>query len=245
MVNSQWPEWYSLQAYAPVPYNQGQLGSCTANAICGVLKMLDPARGTAATFEPSRLWVYSQEELKEDPGQPIEDRGADAADGCMVINQMGVCSEALMPYTMDAEGNVTDFGQEPSAAAVADAAEHKYPLFQNVPVELANVRHLVSQGEPVLLAFLVYPSFESQAVEETGQMPMPSAEEVAAGPIGGHEVVIIGYNATSLLVLNSWGASWGNAGLFEMPNQYLSGVAADGSPFVQQLLVLGQVPAHG
>jgi len=229
-------EWWSLAQYAPTPYNQGNLGSCTANAICALLKMINPDR----TFDPSRLWIYTQELLMENPGQPLADRGANAADGCTIVNRLGVCREELMPYTMDAALNVLDFGQMPSAAAIADAAEHKFGLFQNATLEplLGTIRALISQDIAVMMAFLVYPSFETA---EDGIIPMPSAAELAAGPIGGHMVLILGYGADRLQVLNSWGATWGQAGLFQLPNAYLEAVAPNGERLVSQLLIMGPV----
>src|SRR4051794_7883581 len=82
---------------------------------CGVGKPWPP------TFEPSRLFIYTNELEMEHPGQPIADDGAFANDGCSLVATTGVCCEALMPYVVDASGHVTDFGTLPSAAAYEDA----------------------------------------------------------------------------------------------------------------------------
>src|SRR5438874_1097000 len=79
--NKDIPLSYSLQSYCPIPYNQGNLGSCTA--ICGLIKMTsDPL--TNASFEPSRLQLYTAELMMEHPGEPLKDVGANAADGCLI-----------------------------------------------------------------------------------------------------------------------------------------------------------------
>lgn len=235
----------TLEAYCPKPYDQGALGSCTANAICHVLKMIDPQRGQPGAFEPSRLFIYTEELRMERPNQPIQDLGANAADGCAIINAIGVCPEADMPYLMDpVTKKVSNFGQYPSAQAYSNARLHKYPMFSNVTNNgpmLQTIQTLINQNEPVLLAFLVYPSFTGAEVLKTGQMTMPSASDLAAGIVGGHQVVVVGYDAQNLRILNSWGADWGQKGYFNMPISYLTGSAKDG-PFVMQLLTLAPIP---
>jgi hypothetical protein len=221
------------------PYDQAACGSCTANAIAHYIKMLDGS-------DPSRLWIYTMELEKEWPGQPLADNGANAADGCLVINQLGVCPEADFPYVVDPTTHaVTTFGQYPSQQAITDAAAHKYPLFTDVtnggPSRIQTIQSLINKDQPVLLAFLVYPSFESQAVATSGMMPMPSATDLAQGVIGGHEVLCVGYDAQNLHILNSWGPNWGLSGFFHMPIAYLTGSGASGQ-YVSQLLTMGPVP---
>ena len=82
-----YPPSFSLQSFCKTPYNQGHLGSCTANAICGLIKMTAPQ---ADTFDPSRLFLYTMELINEHPNQPLEDNGANAADGCLIIATTGI-----------------------------------------------------------------------------------------------------------------------------------------------------------
>ena len=124
---------YSLKNYCSTPYDQALLGSCTANAICGLIKMIDPQ------FSPSRLFIYTCELIQENPGQPIQDNGADAADGCMLLSTKGVCKESLMPYLTDSQGNVINFGEKPSSDAYADALNHIYKGFTDITVSLKDV----------------------------------------------------------------------------------------------------------
>ena len=73
-----------------------------------------------------------------------------------------------------------------------------------------------------MFGFTVYESFESQAVAQTGVMPMPQPNE---RKLGGHAVLAVGYDNTSrrMIVRNSWGAGWGQAGYFTMPYEYITG----------------------
>ena len=147
-----------------------------------------------------------------------------------------------MPYVCDANGNVSSFGGEPSSAAYANAALHKYPLFANVTgagALIDTIKQCVYAFTPVLMAFLVFRNIEQPNVTSTGHMAYPSPDDLAAGPIGGHEVVVVGWddNSLEIEILNSWGASWGDKGFLWMSQNYLNG-SYQGGPFVPQLLTL-------
>jgi hypothetical protein len=227
------PSSYSLQEYCPVPYDQGTLGSCTANAICSGLQMVDPNVNKITCFKPSRLFLYTCELILENGGI-IEDYGADAADGCRILETIGVCSENIMPY------DIKKFGSKPSASAYIDAKNHLYPScftdITNNGYLLSIIQNSISSNRPVLLAFLVFPSFMSQNVAKTGIMTMPSTEDIKNGPLGGHEVLCVGYDSQYLTILNSWGINWGLKGFFKMPLEYLN------KEYIHQLLSFIKIP---
>jgi C1A family cysteine protease len=66
----------------------------------------------------------------------------------------------------------------------------------------------------------VYESFESDAVAQSGVVPMPSSGEKV---LGGHCMLVVGYDASArvFIVRNSWGKSWGMKGYCTMPFEYL------------------------
>jgi C1A family cysteine protease len=74
---------------------------------------------------------------------------------------------------------------------------------------------------PFAFGFTVYESFESDAVAQTGIVPMPSSNEEV---LGGHAVLAVGYDdaSTSFIVRNSWGPNWGQKGYYQMPYGYLT-----------------------
>lgn len=236
----------TLKQYCPPAYNQAQLGSCTANAICHNLKMLDPNRGKPGAFEPSRNFLYSCEQILENPGQPLKDRGADAIDGCTIIRTVGICAESDYPYIVDpVSQRVTNALQIPTKQMYLAAAQHKYPI-QVVDVTnneslLATIQTLINQNTPVLMAFDVFAELESDECLKTGILKMPAAG-VSAVPLGGHEVLCIGYDPKYIHILNSWGTDWGQSGYFMMPIEYLSGRSTRAGPMVDQLLSLGPIP---
>jgi C1A family cysteine protease len=69
-------------------YDQGQLGSCTANAIAGALEF-DQRKQSLKTFTPSRLFIYYNERVME--GTVDSDSGAQIRDGIKSVGNIGAC----------------------------------------------------------------------------------------------------------------------------------------------------------
>jgi C1A family cysteine protease len=213
------PAQLDLKAKCPFVYDQGDIGSCTANAICMALLMLEANKA----FLPSRLYLYYKERLKELlPGEKISDSGADAADGLAILLTQGVCPEANWPYI------TTNCDVAPPAICDAEALQHKIHQIGTVAapgvtgVALVNaIAHSIQLGIPVMIGIEVYSSFESAATTATGNVSMPSWRDYY---LGGHEVLIVGYNDTTqrFLLINSWGKSWGQQGFFTLPYAYVT-----------------------
>lgn len=197
-------------------YDQGQIGSCTANA--GVLYRRWLAQKfpqySAKDQDLSRLFLYYQERALPWNKTTGEDSGASTRDVCIVTIKTGIPPSGDDPY------NVAKFDQAPSSEALADAAAYKAGAYHRVADTDTVISCLVS-GYPVLLGVTLYPSFEN--ISGDGVMPMPSPEDMSQGPIGGHEMVIHGYSSSrkALRLQNSWGASWGDGGHLWMPEAYL------------------------
>ena len=89
------PSEYDLRPSMPPVYDQGQLGSCTGNAIAGAMEYERDRQGLT-DFVPSRLFIYYNERALE--GTVSSDSGAVIRDGIKVVNREGVCPETLWPY---------------------------------------------------------------------------------------------------------------------------------------------------
>lgn len=206
------PPRVDLRGQCPAVYDQGSLGSCTANAIAGALQFDEMKQAEADAFTPSRLFIYYNERVIE--GTVEEDSGAMLRDGIKSVAKQGAPHETLWPY------QVAKFRDKPSAAAYRDAARHQALLYQRVPRTLEQMQGCLADGYPFVFGFSVYESFETAAVARTGVVPMPAPRESL---LGGHAVLAVGYdNATSRFVLrNSWGAGWGRSGYGTIPYDYL------------------------
>ncbi len=190
--------------------NQGQLGSCTANALAGDLEFLEKSAGRPAT-DLSRLFIYYNERAIE--GTASHDSGAQLRDGIKTLAQKGVCEETAWPYV------VARFAAKPPASCYREGLRHRIMSYHRI-VSLLEMKMCLAEGFPFVFGFTVYESFESPAVAKTGVLDLPKAKERA---LGGHAVMAVGYDdaAGRFLVRNSWGADWGMKGCFTMPYDYL------------------------
>jgi len=200
-----------LRASCPAVYNQGKLGSCTANAVGAAIEF-DRMLQKLPDFVPSRLFIYYNERVIE--GTVDFDSGAQLRDGIKTVASQGVCPESEWPY------DIEKFTQKPSAQAYKDAATDRAISYQSLVQDLSQMKGCLASGYPFIFGFTVYESFETLAVADSGHAPLPSSGE---RPIGGHAVMAVGYDDTEqwFLVRNSWGSRWGLDGYFTLPYAYL------------------------
>ena len=208
----QLPPEADLRAHMPPVYDQGQLGSCTANAIGGAMEYVRTRQGES-DFMPSRLFIYYNERVVE--GTTSSDSGAQIRDGIKVVNTEGVCPESSWPY------DITKFAARPTPDCYTSALTDLVLQYQAVQT-LADLKDALSSSLAVVFGFTVYESFESQQVASSGIVPLPQPNEKA---VGGHAVLAVGYSDPKgqVTVRNSWGSGWGDQGYFYMPYEYLTG----------------------
>ena len=208
-----------LTSSCPPVYDQGQIGSCTANAIAAAIEF-DRLKQKLPDLLPSRLFIYYNE--REMEGTVGSDSGAQIRDGIKSVAQQGVCPEQEWPY------DISKFTQKPPAQAYQDALSDRAVSYQRVIQDLTQLRGCLASGYPFVFGFTVYTSFESPEVAKTGHAPLPAAGEKT---IGGHAVMAVGYDDSKqwMIVRNSWGPGWGMSGYFTLPYAYLSqaSLAAD------------------
>ncbi|MGH9094447.1 MAG: C1 family peptidase [Acidimicrobiales bacterium] len=209
----------STQPDMPPVYDQGQLGSCTGNAIAGAVDF-DNHRQNHVFLTPSRLWVYYQERVIE--GTVDQDAGGQIRDGIKSVAHLGVCPETDWPY------DIATFAQTPPAKDYTDALGDRALTYQAVTQDLFALKSVLANGLPIVFGFTVYDSFESPEVASSGIAPMP---DPTSKVVGGHAVVLVGYNdaVDRFRVRNSWGTGWGQSGYFELPYLYVtsSSLASD------------------
>ena len=226
---------------APV-FDQGNLGSCTANAGAAFMWMLFYSLIEAGVLHQdavdfmksdtfSRLFLYYKErELEDKIG---EDSGAYMRDIGKALQKFGVCLEKDMPYI---ESNFTI---PPSEQAIINALKFKITAYRSI-ADLQGVKECMAlKQKPVLMGMNVYQGFEK--VGKDGIVPMPNAGEE---PKGGHAVLAVAYNDATwssglvksirscltgkpsitgyVVCQNSWGVNWGDKGFFRLPYEYFT-----------------------
>jgi C1A family cysteine protease len=226
------PSSVDLRAGLPAAYDQGKIGSCTANSIAGAFEFAQ-RKENLPDFMPSRLFIYYNERAME--GHVGTDSGAQIRDGLHSIAKQGVCPETDWPYVIaQADPTTGAFppgaveAEKPPAHCYAEAMKNRATGYQRLTQELGLLRGCLASGYPFVFGFTVYTSFESEQVAQTGVVPMPAPGEQV---LGGHAVLAVGYDDATqrFLVRNSWGTGWGQQGYFTMPYAYLTdtGLSSD------------------
>ena len=202
-----------LRPHCPPVYDQGELGSCTGNAIAAAIEFDRMRENLPYVFTPSRLFIYYNERVIE--GTVPSDSGAMIRDGIKSVAVQGVCPEVLWPY------DVNRFADKPSQDCYDSALKDRAVRYYRLVPTPNQLRACLSAGFPFVFGFSVYESFESDQVAQTGVVPMPRPGEAM---IGGHAVMAVGHDDASqrFTVRNSWGKAWGMEGYFTIPYAYLT-----------------------
>ena len=206
------PSSVDLRKHCPSVYDQGHLGSCTANALAAAFEF-DLKKEKKPDFMPSRLFIYYNERVLNNTVN--SDSGAYIRDGIKTMNNDGVCPEKEWPY------NIPKFTQKPSANCYKDALKNQIKSYQRLTNTLTQLQGCIAEGFPFVFGFTVYESFMTEQVAQTGKMPMPKPSEKV---MGGHAVLGVGYDNKKqvFIIRNSWGPSWGDKGYFYMPYAYIT-----------------------
>ena len=224
-----------VQWFSPIE-DQGQLGSCTANAGVGMVEYFE-RRAFGKHVDASRLFLYKATRnlmmQKGDSGAFLR-----TAMGALVL--FGVPPEEYWPY------NIANFDKEPTAFCYAFAQNYQAISYYRLdppgttPAQLLlQIKTNLAAGLPSMFGFTVYSSI-SQAGNDDGKIPYPTKGEKIEG---GHAIVVAGYDDTmkiknaivggvettgAFLIRNSWGADWGQNGYGWLPYEYvLQGLADD------------------
>jgi C1A family cysteine protease len=213
-------------------YDQGRIGSCTANALAGAIQFDRLKNQQTPDFLPSRLFIYYNERQIE--GHVATDSGAQIRDGIRTLAKLGVCPEGEWPYDDTPPGNEggafpknARAATEPKKICYQDAKNYLISSYHRLTPSLNQLQGCIASGYPFVFGFTVFSGWYSQT-PQPAVIPLPSANE---SMIGGHAVMCVGYdNKTGLFkIRNSWGRGAGDNGYFYMPYAYLTGgnLAAD------------------
>jgi len=219
------PTTMDLRKWCTPIEDQGQLGSCTANAAAGLLEYFEN-KAFGKYTNASRLFIYkATRNLLRWQG----DTGAYLRSTMQSLAYFGAPEELYWPY------DITKFDVEPSAFCYAFAENYKALTYYRLDPPgtalaqvLANVKNNLINGLPSMFGFTVYSS-----ISNSPEIPFPKTGDQVAG---GHAIMAVGFNDDhptntdkgALLIRNSWGTSWGTAGYGWLPYKYiLSGLATD------------------
>jgi hypothetical protein len=189
---------------------QGDIGSCTSNALGSAIEYLI-YRQTGTVADVSRLFLYYNQRLFR--GKVREDPGSSIQLAVRVASRLGVPHEGMWPYHPDL------FAVQPPDAVYRAALEHRVVDYSRVPVDLHSVRACLAGGFPLAFGANLFPS-SWEHTGKTGEVKMPKPGEKDDG---GHAMLMVGYDDAErvFVVRNSWGPEWGDGGYCYVPFDYL------------------------
>jgi C1A family cysteine protease len=159
------PALVDLRAQCPPVYNQGNLGSCTANAL-GAAFQFEQMKQNKPNFIPSRLFIYYNERAIE--GTINEDAGAMIRDGIKTMCKEGVCPESKWQYIE------SRFKDKPCNCCYKVALDNQVLEYLRLsPHTIYEVKHCLADGYPVAFGFTIFESFMTDNVTQTGIATLP------------------------------------------------------------------------
>ncbi len=215
------PGSYSLEKYAPIPGNQGQMGTCVAYAAAYGLRTIMLAKDAGITDKNtitanalSPTYVYSIIKKEEDTNCS---KGANPIYGMEALKVAGAPTLRTLPYSCDPV-----ISNEVQMEAIDYRIRDYQKLFffetQDYGVKTNATKKALTEGYPVLLGMKLPQSFFKAT--KTWRS-LPSDKGTIAAKHGFHAMVVIGYDDTfeggAFRVLNSWGTGWGDGGFIWVP----------------------------
>ena len=206
--------------------DQGKEGACTGFGLAGVVNYLlwiryvhSAGKGTFARVS-SRMLYELAKRYDEWPGQDYE--GSSCRGALKGWHKHGVCSEALWPYPLDADG-VPLFAR-PEDGWEVDAGTRPLGVYYRIDREsVVDMQAALADIGAVYVSAEVHDGWDtltharatSPPANHAGLPVIPAPKR--PGQRGGHAFAIVGYNDRGFVVQNSWGASWGAAGFVVLP----------------------------
>lgn len=213
------PREVDLREHCSPVEDQGQVGSCTANAVVGAMEYQVRKDGKPAV-DLSRMFVYFN--ARRMSGHETQDSGTKISQGMAAFLAFGAPTETDWPY------DPTLLDRIPEDTVYKKALDY-------VPTEYArvdgfdNVKASLARGYPVVFAASLPEKFWSD-VRATGRAPAPTKAELDAvfNDYGSHAMLLVGYdlNQEEFLVRNSWGQDWGEKGYFRIGMDTLTAATA-------------------
>jgi hypothetical protein len=189
--------------------DMGPEGSVVGQALATALEF-QIAKATHEDHRISARHIYYM--ARDATGTTSTDSGAFIKDGVRALARKGAVEESTWPYVAG------EFAATPPPAVTS---ARKFRISEAKIVNgLSGLKQALALNGPVVAGIKMFQSATSAEVAKSGAIPLPGAK---ASPIGGHAIVIVGYDDKQQRVkfVNSWGAGWGQGGFGYLPYKYI------------------------
>lgn len=192
--------------------DQGQLGSCVANAGFQAVLINHGVQGVPSPKMGSRLMGYYLARAANN--ETAEDNGTYLRSFFGALNEFGFCPERIWPY------DVARFAAMPPAAAFRAAFDQHQPtsykrILSAGPTRGDDIKRALAGGYAVAFGTLV--STDIFDLNTFRPVEAPLGKTIA----GGHALCIVGYDGDAFEICNSWGPSWNADGYCWFSRGYL------------------------
>lgn len=182
--------------------DQGDAGTCTGHALAHLID-LNRHRADLTGFDPvSARMLYQMARLQEK---------ATSVDGVQNLRSAikgfyhyGVCKEASWRSdTLTAPND--PFADDLTPERAIEAQKVTLGAYYRVQPFLNDYHAAISEAQAILVSAEIHKGWRR------GEVTAPQTGKIVSGlqPRGGHAFVIVGYNDSGFLILNSWGEDWG------------------------------------
>ncbi len=201
-----------LRPSSPPIYDQGQFGSCTAQAWTRLIEFIQlvhikknipgPEEFGNGYTQLARLFFYFNERRVR--GTTAHDAGAMLRDGMVAARKWGVCRESIWPY------NSHDLLTRPPDVCYSEGLKHLITQAKMVRItdgDIDGMRACLASGTPIVFGKTLTDSF--MRIRHDGIAPDSSGKIV-----GGHAMTLVGHDDKKKMftVANSWGTGFGDKG---------------------------------
>jgi hypothetical protein len=184
-INIKYPKTIDYRNQMRSIRNQGNRSTCVAFA-CSSMKEWQEKEIIGKTQYMSPEFIYENKNDKNEPGMHLRE----AMD---ILLKLGICGEDIYPYSDSNPKTIP-----PSIYEIASNFKIQSYAQINSQEELQTA--LVNNG-PCLVAFPCYNHSSNFWKQNDGD-----------SLLGGHCVLIVGYNEKGYIIRNSWGITWGDFG---------------------------------
>ena len=195
---------YIIPDNAPI-MDQGDIGSCTANAIGDAFEILKGLEDPTKIVPISRLFIYYNERMYIN--ETNVDGGAQISDGLNSLTKLGVCTEATWTY------DTSKVLVKPTIEAYKEANDNTFMLTNYYQI---NTIHTDRQNDIITAVKANHPVvFGVQVGQELEDYDgSTKVFEPPTKSIGGHALIIVGFRVNAagsneFYVKNSWSKYYG------------------------------------